>query len=106
MASDKKALASRTLNHGVDARARRRERERLGRMNLHDWYVRKLLAKKHGVPPHELHEALILATRLALIVQRIANGRAAPNDMDAVLAIHDSKYAAFTADRETKLDPT
>ena len=106
MASDEKAVAGRTLNHGVDARERRRERERLGRKNLHDWYVRKLLAKKHGVPPHELHEALILATRLALIVRRIANGRAARNDMDAVLAIHHSKYALYTADRETKLGPT
>lgn len=98
MKCDVKIVAGRTLHKAVDAKERRRKRDQLGRKNLHDWYIRKLLAKKLSIPTHELPEALILAKRQQLMAQRL-------DEVDGALAIHRSKYTLYMADQAAMPDP-
>jgi hypothetical protein len=99
-------MTGRTLDKSADAGQRRRERDRRARENLQDWYVRKLLTKSLDIPTCELSEALILAKRLQLLNQRMSQGRAADCVVDAVLAFHRAKYAAYMDDPQELSDPT
>jgi hypothetical protein len=98
MKGEPKVMAARILDKGVDAKQRRRERDKRARDYLHDWYVRQLLAKRFrwfDIRAQDLPEALTIAKRWQLLLQRLSQGRITLDEYAAILAVHRSKDAPY-----------
>ena len=108
MKGEPKVMADRILDKGADAKQRRRERDRLARYYLHDWYVRQLLAKPFrwfGIPTRDLPEALTIAKRWQLLLQRLSQGRITLDEYVAIVAVNRSKDAPYMDHLREPSDP-